>query len=397
MLLARSSASRFLRRALRHARGCRCGARGRRQKGKRRLRACGLPLRAASTLAAHHATCGCGKCTGDAAARGSVLAGGALAARGGGLLRVGQDGGLLRQRSPAVARTFATTANTAPRPDAAQEAEWEANFAALEAYKATHKDCRVPENYQTVDGLDLGSWVSEQRDGCVTDSQAVRLEGVGFVWDHSDDVWDGHLEVLKEFATEFGHTDVPEDYATADKVQLGFWVLAQKFMQAKGLLTDEQESRLVAVGVRWDFDDPKRTKSEGAERIQDWLSDEPLHPRAKDPPVEEMHEDDEMPFKTDLGTGVPRACGDLLRGFEAKIARGDVAQACDEVMKGFSDDSTFIKKRGKSGQDSPLQKGRVCSALKKAQAEVDDDVEDEFTTGHWARSQRFRRNRPDHS
>ena len=43
-------------------------------------------------------------------------------------------------------------------------ANWEDGFAALESFKEREGHCRVPDNKARVDGLNLGGWVSRQRE-----------------------------------------------------------------------------------------------------------------------------------------------------------------------------------------------------------------------------------------
>ena len=67
------------------------------------------------------------------------------------------------------------------------EAEWEANFAALEAYKAANGgDPNCPDNYVTEDGRKLGMWLSNQRrghkNGKLDRERAERLTALGVRW-----------------------------------------------------------------------------------------------------------------------------------------------------------------------------------------------------------------------
>jgi len=61
---------------------------------------------------------------------------------------------------------------------------WETNFAALEKFKQREGHCRVPDKRQE-DGLNLGSWVRNQRSrrDTLSPEQVQRLDQLGFSWD----------------------------------------------------------------------------------------------------------------------------------------------------------------------------------------------------------------------
>jgi superfamily II DNA or RNA helicase len=64
------------------------------------------------------------------------------------------------------------------------EADWEEGFKHLQAYVKEHKHCRVPRQYKTPDGYNLGQWVSNRRarSSIVPPERKAQLAALGFEW-----------------------------------------------------------------------------------------------------------------------------------------------------------------------------------------------------------------------
>jgi superfamily II DNA or RNA helicase len=75
--------------------------------------------------------------------------------------------------------------------------------------------------------------------------------------------WDMWLGELKEFRERFGHCNVEINWE--EDVALARWVSAQRARRSEGTLTEEQVSRLEAVGFIWDWQSVK-----GAETWMKW-------------------------------------------------------------------------------------------------------------------------------
>jgi len=75
----------------------------------------------------------------------------------------------------------------------ALESQWNEQFELLQQYKIDHGDCLVPYRYTTKDGVNLGKWVSTQRQeykklqeeklSAITQERIEKLESIGFVWE----------------------------------------------------------------------------------------------------------------------------------------------------------------------------------------------------------------------
>jgi hypothetical protein len=64
------------------------------------------------------------------------------------------------------------------------EADWEEGFKRLQAYVKEYKHCRVPHQYKSPDGYNLGQWVSNrrQRSSILSPERKAQLAALGFDW-----------------------------------------------------------------------------------------------------------------------------------------------------------------------------------------------------------------------
>ena len=100
---------------------------------------------------------------------------------------------------------------------------WMEMYRRLEAYKAQHKNTRVPRKYQA--DPKLGFWVNKQRHSCKEQDRIELLNKLGFEWNIQND-WGIMYKRLLSYKKKHGHTRVPYNY-TAD-IQLGHWVRRQR-------------------------------------------------------------------------------------------------------------------------------------------------------------------------
>jgi hypothetical protein len=97
------------------------------------------------------------------------------------------------------------------------QAKWDEMFARLEAYKAKHGNCLVPNRYKG--DASLGAWVSTQRrqykilttgsyeSTPMTPDRAQRLEALGFIWATKDPrhvPWERRFQELVAFKKKYG-------------------------------------------------------------------------------------------------------------------------------------------------------------------------------------------------
>ena len=127
-------------------------------------------------------------------------------------------------------------------------ADFEANFARLEAYVAEHGHARPPLGYRTRDGCRVGQWVvaNRSRRSELPPERQARLEALpGWAWNTKDAAWEEWFGLLEVHVTEHGHARPPDDYTSSGGQQLGAWVRTQRRRQKK--LPPERKQRLEAL------------------------------------------------------------------------------------------------------------------------------------------------------
>mmetsp|Transcript_22812 Transcript_22812/g.33687 ORF Transcript_22812/g.33687 Transcript_22812/m.33687 type:complete len:417 (-) Transcript_22812:1853-3103(-) len=114
-----------------------------------------------------------------------------------------------------------------------QSFKWNEKFEELCTYQSINGHCCVPPSHPT-----LGAWVLNQKTRYrelvkgksldMTPERVEALTAIGF-WESfqtNSNRWNQRLRELKEFYHNFGHSNVPADYA--ENYQLGQWVMNQR-------------------------------------------------------------------------------------------------------------------------------------------------------------------------
>ena len=131
---------------------------------------------------------------------------------------------------------------------------WEKGFAHLKNFLELEDHCRVPKNYKTDVGYELGQWVGVQRrtKDTMEPVRRQRLEALpGWSWDPRSDRWEEGYSHLKEFSDREKHCRVAHLYKTDDGYRLGGWVNEQR--TNKDTMDPARQQRLEAlVGWSWD-------------------------------------------------------------------------------------------------------------------------------------------------
>jgi hypothetical protein len=129
---------------------------------------------------------------------------------------------------------------------------WNQCYAALKKFVDREADIRVPKGC-TEDGVNLYSWVSEQRANMdsLSPERRAQLEALpGWSWRVKAEAWDQKFALLHHFVEREGHARVPYSHRE-NGVALGQWVKAQR--GKKEALTDERRAQLESLsGWTWD-------------------------------------------------------------------------------------------------------------------------------------------------
>ncbi|MCC8047240.1 MAG: Helicase associated domain protein [Clostridiales bacterium] len=172
-----------------------------------------------------------------------------------------------------------------------QDRLWEKNYSAAKAYYETHGDLNVKSDYVTENGVKLGCWLGSIRtcekagirQKYLTPERIKMLDDLGMIWGKTDYFWERNYEAAAAYYREHGDLDVPSAYVDADGIKLGSWIYRlrkerkkhgetrigkklqtdrelqrdQRFQAdaesqtARETLTEEQISRLDAIGMVW--------------------------------------------------------------------------------------------------------------------------------------------------
>lgn len=128
---------------------------------------------------------------------------------------------------------------------------WQQKFALLQQFQIRQGHALVPQGYKE-DGVNLGSWVREQRANraSMTAERRNLLESVpGWSWDPYSESWERGYAALTSFVEHQGHARVPRDFLQ-EGINLGNWVAEQRGNRSK--MTDERTQRLEALpGWSW--------------------------------------------------------------------------------------------------------------------------------------------------
>ena len=77
-----------------------------------------------------------------------------------------------------------------------------------------------------------------------SDEQKEKLEELDFVYDVLEDQWNAKYNLLVNYQTEHGHSNVLYKYCTEEGIGLGEWVYAQRLQHKNKKLTDERKEKL---------------------------------------------------------------------------------------------------------------------------------------------------------
>jgi hypothetical protein len=129
---------------------------------------------------------------------------------------------------------------------------WEEGLEHLRAFVNEHKHCRVSQQYRSLDGFNLGRWVSKRRLGkdMLSPEQIEIFDALGFDWDPITKQWEEGVEHLRAYVREYKDCRVPPRYKSADGFKLGTWVTNRRIR--KHLLSPKQVEILDALGFDWD-------------------------------------------------------------------------------------------------------------------------------------------------
>ena len=133
--------------------------------------------------------------------------------------------------------------------------KWDRSFQAAERFYRTKGNLEIPADYQTEDGICLGTWLEEQRRagraGKLKAERAARLEAIGMDWrSPSERQWEKGLQEAGAYYQEHGNLQVPVTYRSGSGFCLGRWVKRQR--ENKEKLDERRIALLDRCRMVWD-------------------------------------------------------------------------------------------------------------------------------------------------
>ncbi len=154
-----------------------------------------------------------------------------------------------------------------------EKLDWYGMYELAKKYFLEYKNLKVKRGFRTFDGIThddngyrLGAWISRQRNfkknNKLTSEQIKALDGINMIWNENIvyKTWDESYEIAKKFYMTFGHLSVGTGFKTIDGCSyiedgydLGSFIYLQRKKYDRNLLSDEQISKLDAIGMIWNI------------------------------------------------------------------------------------------------------------------------------------------------
>jgi hypothetical protein len=132
---------------------------------------------------------------------------------------------------------------------------WDLGLKHLLNYFSNNGDCLVGQYYNTEDGFNLGSWVSEKRKAFSNDNLSPKkieeLNKINFVWNKVEYEWNKGYDALIDFRNLAGNCNVPVKYILPDGYNLGGWVNSQMKALSGETIRDDRLNKLNQIGFVW--------------------------------------------------------------------------------------------------------------------------------------------------
>ncbi len=133
--------------------------------------------------------------------------------------------------------------------------QWNNMYKLAQEYYEENNNLKVPFNYVTKIGENLGKWIITQRivykEGKLEPDKIVKLEAIGMVWDVFRDQWNNMYKLAQEYYEEHNNLKVPFDYVMKTGENLGNWIRTQRKVYKEGKLEPDKIVKLEAIGMEW--------------------------------------------------------------------------------------------------------------------------------------------------
>ncbi len=132
------------------------------------------------------------------------------------------------------------------------EKSWLEHYQMLVEYKNKYGHCNVTR--QANEYYSLSRWVERMREekDKLPKEKLDKLNELGIRWDFADELWEKHIEMLRQFKEEHGHCDVP---LSKNKL-LHHWITYLRTIYKENKLnslTEDNIKELNDLGFNWDY------------------------------------------------------------------------------------------------------------------------------------------------
>lgn len=130
---------------------------------------------------------------------------------------------------------------------------WDEGFRRLKEFTDREGHAKVPTNFKSADGYQLGMWASRQRKtkSDLTQERTTRLEALpGWYWDILSGKWEEGFRHLNEFVKREGHCSVPARFKASDGYRIDTWIRRQR--KTRDSLSQDRKAQIEALpGWSW--------------------------------------------------------------------------------------------------------------------------------------------------
>ena len=150
------------------------------------------------------------------------------------------------------------------------EVQWQEMYGLAQKYYEHHGDLKVPDRFKTINGYEhdengyaLGTWIGKQRPlkkrGILSKEREEKLLAIGMIFDVLEVQWQEMYELAQKYYEHHGNLKVPDRFKTINGYEydengftLGSWMNHQKIVKRKGILSNDREEKLLAIGMIFD-------------------------------------------------------------------------------------------------------------------------------------------------
>ena len=153
---------------------------------------------------------------------------------------------------------------------AVHDVQWDKMYDLAQKYYKYHGNLSVPQRFKTTNGYEydesgfnLGSWIYTQRQfkkkGTLIQEREEKLVAIGMIYDAFEVQWDKMYNLAQKYYEYHGNLSISADFKTINGYEynengfnLGSWISHQRAFKKNGMLSQEREKKLLAIGMLYD-------------------------------------------------------------------------------------------------------------------------------------------------